>query len=288
MSQAIEAPPTLTEKILFSHLDQKIDVTTLKRGKSFLQLRPDRVTMQDATAQMAILQFIQSGKSEVAVPSSVHCDHLIRAHVGSEADLTVAQRENKEVYDFLRSLCKIRNWILGPRVWNYSSGGLGEICFSRSPLIIGTDSHTPNGGGLGMLAIGVGGADAVDVMVGMPWELLQPKVLGVRLTGRLSGWTAPKDVILKVLEILTVKGGTNKVIEYFGPGALEISSTGKATITNMGAELGATTSVFAFGEKMSEFLRATERADLADLAEQYSSELVPDPEVEQKSRVLLR
>lgn len=270
---------TLAEKILFSHLDNDNEITSLKRGQSFLMLRPDRVAMQDATAQMAILQFIQSGRAKVAVPSTVHCDHLIRAHTGAQADMQTANSENAEVYNFLQSASQK----YGIGFWGPGAGIIHQVVLENyafpGGLIIGTDSHTPNAGGLGMLAIGVGGADAVDVMAGQAWELLNPKIIAVKLSGKLKGWTAPKDVILKVLEILTVKGGTNKIIEYIGEGAKSISCTGKGTITNMGAELGATTSVFAYDESMRNYLKETARSDLANLADKYAKHLIPDPEV---------
>lgn len=272
-------PLTLAEKILFSHLRHKEDLNKLRRGESFILLDPDRVAMQDATAQMAILQFIQSGKKQVAVPSTVHCDHLIRAHVGSDADMSTAQQENSEVYNFLKSASQK----YGIGFWGPGSGIIHQVVLENyaypGALMIGTDSHTPNAGGLGMLAIGVGGADAVDVMAGNAWELLNPKVVAVKLTGKLSSWAAPKDIILKVLEILTVKGGTNKIVEYIGPGAESISCTGKGTITNMGAELGATTSVFAFDVPMAKYLKETSRPEIASLAEEYAEHLRPDPEV---------
>lgn len=273
-------PLTLAEKILFSHLGHKdTAVDFLERGKSFIMLNPDRVAMQDATAQMAILQFIQSGRKKVAVPSTVHCDHLIRAHLGSSNDLNVANSENNEVYAFLKSASQK----YGIGFWGPGSGIIHQVVLEHyafpGGLMIGTDSHTPNAGGLGMLAIGVGGADAVDVMAGQMWELLNPKVTAVKLTGSLQPWSSPKDVILKVLEILTVKGGTNKIIEYIGEGAASFSCTGKATITNMGAELGATTSVFALDQTMLDYLRLTERSAIADLAVKYESYLKPDPEV---------
>ncbi len=272
---------TLTEKILLSHLAPGQDVRTLKRGESFLLLNPDRVAMQDATAQMAILQFIQSGRKQAAVPSTVHCDHLIRAHKGVGADMVVAEKENAEVFHFLRSASEK----YGIGFWGPGAGIIHQVVLENyafpGGLMIGTDSHTPNGGGLGMLAIGVGGADAVDVMAGMPWEILMPKTIGIKLTGKLSRWTSPKDVILKVLELLTVKGGTNKIVEYWGPGASSISCTGKGTIANMGAELGATTSVFPYDAHMGAFLRATRREEIAKLADQYAACLQPDAEVAQ-------
>jgi aconitate hydratase len=269
---------TLGEKILFSHLDDA-EGAEFDRKKSFLDLRPDRVAMQDATAQMALLQFMVAGKEEVALPSTVHCDHLIRAHMGSDNDLGVANDENREVYDFLHSVSQ--RYGLG--FWKPGAGiihqvGLENYAFPGG-LMIGTDSHTPNAGGLGMIAVGVGGADAVDAMVGLPWEVLNPGYIGVKLVGTLSGWASPKDVILAVCEELTVKGGTNHIVEYFGPGCESISCTGKATICNMGAEHGATTSLFPFDERMAEYLRITGRGEIADLAEAHASELQADPEV---------
>ncbi len=271
---------TLAEKILFSHLCDGQNIKNFVRGKSFIMLNPDRVAMQDATAQMAILQFIQSGKKHVAVPSSVHCDHLIRAHMGAKDDLKVANTENAEVFDFLSSASNK----YGIGFWGPGAGIIHQVVLENyafpGGLMIGTDSHTPNAGGLGMLAIGVGGADAVDVMAGMPWELLNPKIIGIKLTGSLQPWASPKDIILKVLGMLTVKGGTNKIVEYFGPGAAQISCTGKATITNMGAELGATTSVFPFDEKMKAYLGVTDRVELGKLAESFQEHLRADAEVE--------
>ena len=274
-----DRPLTLAEKLLFGHLDDPAsqDLTPLE---SYLQIRPDRVAMQDATAQMALLQFMLAGRDTVAVPTTVHCDHLIRAHVGASADLQTALLENNEVYAFLKSVSAR----YGIGFWAPGSGIIHQVILENyafpGALIIGTDSHTPNAGGLGMLAIGVGGADAVDVMVDLPWETLQPHIVGVKLTGELSGWTAPKDVILKLAGILTTSGGTNRIIEYFGPGTRALACTGKATITNMGAELGATTSVFAYDERMATYLRATERAELADLADANQDLLRADPEVE--------
>ncbi|MGH2622019.1 MAG: aconitase family protein, partial [Anaerolineales bacterium] len=269
---------TLTDKILVAHADN-FDAQVWERGKAMLALRPDRVTMQDATAQMAILQFMQAGKKRVAVPSTIHCDHLIRAQTGAEKDLLRAIDENREVYNFLASSAKK----YGIGFWKPGAGIIHQVVLENyafpGALIIGTDSHTPNGGGLGMLAIGVGGADAGEVMAGLPWEVLHPKLIGVRLTGKLSGWASPKDVILYLCGLLTVKGGTNKIVEYFGPGAETISATGKGTITNMGAELGATTSVFPFDHKMAAYLTITDRADIAKLAEANRDRLVPDPEV---------
>ena len=271
-------PLTLAEKILIAHLensDQKPE-----RGESVVSLKPDRVAMQDATAQMALLQFIQGGFKTVAVPSTVHCDHLIQARKGAEEDMKVALSDNKEVYEFLRSASAKH----GIGFWKPGSGIIHQVVLENyacpGTLMIGTDSHTPNAGGLGMLAIGVGGADAVDVMAGEGWGLKWPKLIGVKLTGSLKGWAAPKDIILKLAGILKVVGGTGHIIEYFGPGTKSISCTGKATITNMGAELGATTSVFPFDERMVTYLQATDRADIAKLAQEYHDYLVADPEVE--------
>ncbi len=271
---------TLAEKILFAHLANP-ETAEFVRGKSFLDLNPDRVAMQDATAQMALLQFMLAGKEEAAVPSTVHCDHLIRARQGSSADMAVALDENAEVYEFLRTVSQR----YGIGFWKPGAGIIHQVILENyalpGTLMIGTDSHTPNAGGLGMLAVGVGGADAVDAMVGMPWEVLCPKVIGVNLTGKLSGWTAPKDVILKLAGLLTVKGGTNAIVEYFGPGCESLSCTGKATICNMGAELGATCSVFPYDRRMADYLRATMRADHAALCDTVAGALVADPEVEQ-------
>lgn len=271
---------TLAEKILVSHADN-FDTQIWERGKAMLALRPDRVAMQDATAQMAMLQFMQANKKKAAVPSTIHCDHLIRAEMGSEKDLLRAMDENKEVYNFLASAAKK----YGIGFWKPGAGIIHQVVLENyafpGGLIIGTDSHTPNGGGLGMLAIGVGGADAGEVMAGLPWEVLHPKLIGVRLTGRLNGWASPKDVILYLCGLLTVKGGTNKIVEYFGPGAETISATGKGTICNMGAELGATTSVFPFDQKMVAYMNITDRADLAAFAQAHKDLLVADPEVYQ-------
>lgn len=271
---------TLAEKILVSHADN-FDTQNWERGKAMLALRPDRVAMQDATAQMAMLQFMQAGKKKVAVPSTIHCDHLIRAEMGSEKDLLRAMDENKEVYNFLASAAKK----YGIGFWKPGAGIIHQVVLENYAfpgcLIIGTDSHTPNGGGLGGLAIGVGGADAGEVMAGLPWEVLHPKLIGVRLTGKLNGWASPKDVILYLCGLLTVKGGTNKIVEYFGPGAETISATGKGTICNMGAELGATTSVFPFDQKMVAYMNITDRSDLANLASANKPLLVADPEVNQ-------
>jgi len=269
---------TLTEKILVTHADD-FSAQAWERGKAQLLLRPDRVAMQDATAQMALLQFIQAGKKKVAVSSTVHCDHLIRAQSGAKQDVERAIEENREVYNFLRSAARK----FGIGFWKPGAGIIHQVVLENyafpGALLIGTDSHTPNGGGLGMLAIGVGGADAGEVMAGLPWEVLHPKLIGVRLTGQLKGWTSPKDVILYLCGLLTVKGGTNKIIEYFGPGAPTISATGKGTITNMGAELGATTSIFQYDDKMAAYLNITERAEWAKLAQANRENLMADPEV---------
>lgn len=271
----VERPLTLAEKILYAHLDKNF-VDLPERGKTTAALNPDRVAMQDATAQMAILQFMTAGRAEAAVPTTVHCDHLIRAKVGALKDLEVAESTNREVYEFLATAAAK----YGMGFWKPGSGIIHQVILEHyafpGGLIIGTDSHTPNAGGLGMLAIGVGGADAVDVMVGSPWELLWPRLVGVRLTGKLNGWTSGKDVILKLAGMLTVAGGTNKIIEYFGPGTESLSCTAKATITNMGAELGATTSVFPFDRRMADYLRATGRAEVAKLAEGLAEHLAAD------------
>jgi len=271
-------PVTLAEKILFSHLDQP-ELAAVERGRSYSDFRPDRVAMQDATAQMALLQFMTAGLAQVAVPSTVHCDHLIQARLGAVADLAVAIDANAEVYDFLHTVSK--KYGLG--FWKPGSGIIHQVVLEQyafpGGMMIGTDSHTPNAGGLGMVAIGVGGADAVDVMVGDVFQVRFPKLIGVHLTGRLSGWTAPKDIILKVAEILTVKGGTGAIVEYFGPGADAISTTGKATVCNMGAEIGATTSLFSFDDHGLAYLRATGRDAIADAAERVMADLRPDPEV---------
>jgi aconitate hydratase len=271
-------PLTLTEKILYAHYFENPSKAA-ERSASYVDFAPDRVAMQDATAQMALLQFMSAGKKRVAVPSTVHCDHLIQAQVGAKGDLLRASEDNKEVYDFLASVSNK----YGIGFWKPGGGIIHQVVLENyafpGGMMIGTDSHTPNAGGLGMIAIGVGGADAVDVMAGMPWELKFPKVIGVHLTGKLNGWTSAKDVILKVAGILTVKGGTGAIIEYFGDGTKSISCTGKGTICNMGAEIGATTSVFPFDSRMADYLRATERADIASLAEGVAEFLVPDKEV---------
>ncbi|SDY32048.1 aconitate hydratase [Hymenobacter psychrophilus] len=278
---AVGRPLTLTEKILYAHLYGGTVSQAYERGVSYVDFSPDRVAMQDATAQMALLQFMQAGKHTAAVPSTVHCDHLIQAKVGADIDLATANSENKEVYDFLASVSN--KYGLG--FWKPGAGIIHQVVLENyafpGGMMIGTDSHTPNAGGLGMIAIGVGGADAVDVMAGMAWELKFPKVIGVKLTGKLSGWTSAKDVILKVAGILTVKGGTGAIVEYFGEGAENLSATGKGTICNMGAEIGATTSVFSFDEKMAVYLRGTGRAEVAELAAGVRQHLRADDEVYQ-------
>ena len=277
--ERLRRPLTFAEKILLGHLDDP-GGQALVPGESYLMLRPDRVAMQDATAQMALLQFMQAGRERVAAPTTVHCDHLIQARTGAKSDTEAALRENQEVYDFLREAS--RKYGIG--FWKPGSGIIHQVVLENyafpGGLMIGTDSHTPNASGLGMLASGVGGADAVDVMAGFPWEVKYPGLIGVRLTGELSGWTSPKDVILHLCGLLTVRGGTNRIVEYFGPGARAISCTGKGTITNMGAELGATGSVFPFDEAMDRYLRGTERSGLAELASAHGSLLQADPEVE--------
>lgn len=269
-------PLTLAEKIVFGHLSRPDD-EELSAGESYIQLQPDRVAMQDATAQMALLQFMLSGRKETAVPTTVHCDHLILARSGADADVAAAVSSGGEVYDFLQSASAR----YGIGFWKPGSGIIHQVVLENyafpGGLMIGTDSHTPNAGGLGMIAIGVGGADAVDVMAGFDWEVLQPEIVGVKLVGRLRGWASPKDVILKLLDILTVKGGTNRIIEYFGPGVASISATGRATITNMGAELGATTSVFPCDDRTLSYLEATRRRDVAALARANGDLLQADP-----------
>ncbi|MDP4148293.1 MAG: aconitate hydratase [Bacteroidota bacterium] len=271
-------PLTLAEKILYSHLFQA-PTRSYERGKDYVDFAPDRVAMQDATAQMALLQFMTCGRERVAVPSTVHCDHLIQAKTGAAADLATALDVNKEVYDFLASISNK----YGIGFWKPGAGIIHQVVLENyafpGGMMIGTDSHTPNAGGLGMVAIGVGGADAVDVMAGLPWELKMPKLIGVKLTGKLSGWTSSKDVILKVAGILTVKGGTGAIVEYFGEGADNLSATGKGTICNMGAEIGATCSLFAYDQKMSVYLQATGRAEVAALADGIKDYLRPDKEV---------
>ena len=269
-------PMTYAEKILYAHLADDFE-KPCERAKDFVYFSPDRVAMQDATAQMALLQFMSADIPKVAVPSTVHCDHLIQAEVGSHDDLLRAKDTNKEVYDFLGSVSKK----YGIGFWKPGAGIIHQVVLENyafpGGMMIGTDSHTPNAGGLGMVAIGVGGADAVDVMAGLPWELKFPKLIGVKLTGKMNGWTSPKDVILKVAGILTVKGGTGAIVEYFGEGADSISCTGKGTICNMGAEIGATTSLFAYGDKMSEYLKATGREEVAQMADELKDYLRPDP-----------
>jgi aconitate hydratase len=276
----LNRPLTLAEKTLYGHLDDPQN-QEIERGKSFLLLRPDRVAMQDATAQMALLQFMLAGKEEAAVPSTVHCDHLILSYQGKEKDMPAAMKVNEEVFDFLSSVSSRYN--IG--FWKPGAGIIHQVILENyafpGGLMIGTDSHTPNAGGLGMEAVGVGGSDASDVMAGLPWEVKNPKLIGVHLKGKMSGWTSAKDVILKLCGMLTVKGGTDKIVEYFGEGATAISCTGKATICNMGAELGATCSVFPYDDKMGAYLKATARADLAALADQNRALLSADPEVVQ-------
>lgn len=271
----LDRPLTLSEKIVYGHLDDPVK-QDIVRGKTYLRLRPDRVAMQDATAQMAMLQFISSGLPRVAVPSTIHCDHLIEAQLGGDQDLKRAKDVNKEVYNFLATAAGK----YGVGFWKPGSGIIHQIILENyaypGVLLIGTDSHTPNGGGLGGICIGVGGADAVDVMAGIPWELKCPNVIGVKLTGKLSGWSSPKDVILKVAGILTVKGGTGAIVEYHGPGVDSISCTGMATICNMGAEIGATTSVFPYNHRMKKYLEKTGRSGVASVADEFKSSLVPD------------
>lgn len=277
--QAVDRPLTYAEKILYAHLFDGMPDYPMRRGIDYAFFRPDRVAMQDATAQMAVLQFMNAGKDKVAVPATIHCDHLICAKCGVEADLPEALKENKEVYDFLQSAAAR----YGIGFWKPGAGIIHQVVLENyafpGGMMVGTDSHTPNAGGLGMLAIGVGGADAVDVMAGMEWELKVPKVIGVHLTGSLRGWASAKDVILKLAGMLTVKGGTNAIIEYFGEGTESISCTGKATICNMGAEVGATCSVFPYDSRMSDYLRATGRGEVADMADACRSELCADKEV---------
>jgi aconitate hydratase len=276
---AVGKPLTLTEKILYAHLWQGNASNAFERGKTYVDFAPDRVAMQDATAQMALLQFMQSGRTKVAVPSTVHCDHLIEAKVNSKTDLDRAVNESSEVYDFLASVSNK----YGIGFWKPGAGIIHQVVLENyafpGGMMIGTDSHTVNAGGLGMIAIGVGGADACDVMAGLPWELKMPKLIGVKLTGKLNGWTAPKDVILKVAGILTVKGGTGAVVEYFGEGAVNMSCTGKGTICNMGAEIGATTSTFGYDDSMSRYLKATGREEIAAMADAVKEHLTGDEEV---------
>ncbi|MDH5698009.1 MAG: aconitate hydratase [Nitrosopumilus sp.] len=272
-------PLTLTEKILSGHLN-KIDDTVFTGGKDYVFLKPDRVALQDVTGQMVMLQFMQAGLKQTSLPTTVHCDHLIRAEVQGDIDMKVSLDENSEVFKFLQSACAK----YGCGFWKPGAGIIHQVVLENyafpGGLMIGTDSHTPNAGGLGMVAIGVGGLDAAETMAGMPWELLYPKKIGVKLTGELNGWTAPKDIILKVADELTVSGGTNAIVEYFGPGTKSISCTGKATITNMGAEIGATCSIFPYDERMETYLKYTSRSEIAELANQNKESLVADPEVE--------
>jgi len=278
IKNTINRPLSLAEKILYSHLYTD-SIKPYVRGVDYVDFKPDRVAMQDATAQMALLQFINSGKDNVAVPSTVHCDHLIQAYKNGKDDLKDAIITNREVFDFLESVSNK----YGIGFWEPGAGIIHQVVLENyafpGGMMIGTDSHTPNAGGLGMVAIGVGGADAVDVMAGMPWELKMPRLIGVKLTGKLNGWTSPKDVILKLAGILTVKGGTGYIVEYFGDGAKSISATGKGTICNMGAEIGATTSLFAFDESIERYLKATGREKVANLANNIVHHLTPDKEV---------
>ncbi len=277
--KTVARPLTLTEKILYAHLWQGDAHEAYGRAVSYVDFAPDRVAMQDATAQMALLQFMQAGRKQVAVPSTVHCDHLIQAKVGAVEDLNTAVDKNREVYDFLASVSNK----YGIGFWKAGAGIIHQVVLENyafpGGMMIGTDSHTPNAGGLGMIAIGVGGADACDVMAGLPWELKFPKIIGVKLTGKLSGWSSPKDVILKVAGILTVKGGTDHIVEYFGEGARSLSATGKGTICNMGAEIGATTSIFGYDEKVATYLTGTGRRDIALMADEIAEHLTGDPEV---------
>ncbi|MBS1547705.1 MAG: aconitate hydratase, partial [Bacteroidetes bacterium] len=277
--KALGRPLTLTEKILYAHLTEGAATKEHKRAEEYVDFAPDRVTMQDATAQMALLQFKTTGKPKVAVPTTVHCDHLIQARVGAKKDLQEALNKGNEVYNFLESISNK----YGIGFWRPGAGIIHQVMLENyafpGGMMIGTDSHTPNGGGLGMLAIGVGGADACDVMSGLPWELKQPKIIGVHLTGKLSGWSSPKDIISTVCGILTVKGGTGAIIEYFGPGAQSISATGKGTICNMGAEIGATTSTFGYDDAMRRYLKATKRDEVVAMADKIAEHLTGDPEV---------
>ena len=277
--RVVGKPLTLSEKILYNHLWDGAATSAFTRGEHYVDFAPDRIACQDATAQMALLQFMQAGKPKVAVPTTVHCDHLIQAKQGAKKDLKRANQVSNEVFDFLGSVSNK----YGIGFWAPGAGIIHQVVLENyafpGGMMIGTDSHTVNAGGLGMVAIGVGGADAVDVMAGMAWELKFPKLIGVRLTGKLSGWTAPKDVILKVAEILTAKGGTGAIVEYFGPGATAMSCTGKGTICNMGAEIGATTSTFGYDASMERYLRATDRADVADAANEVKEHLTADPQV---------
>ena len=279
VKQVLDRELTYAEKVLFAHLFEDSEISSFKRGEDYVNFRPDRVAMQDATAQMALLQFMNAGKDSVAVPSSVHCDHLIRADVGADKDIKTAKETNKEVYDFLQSVSKKYN--IG--FWGPGAGIIHQVVLENyafpGGMMVGTDSHTPNAGGLGMVAVGVGGADAVDVLTAQPWELKMPRIIGVKLTGKLSGWTSPKDVILKILGILTVKGGTNAILEYFGDGLSTISATGRATICNMGAELGATCSIFPYDANAEKYLLNTGREEIAAMASHNLDHLKADPSV---------
>ena len=279
VSERLKRPMTLAEKILYAHLDSAEQITDYRRGVDYVNFRPDRVAMQDATAQMALLQFMNAGKEKSAVPATVHCDHLILADQGAKTDLAAATEINREVYEFLRTVSNA----YGIGYWKPGAGIIHQVVLENyafpGGMMIGTDSHTPNAGGLSMIAVGVGGADASDVMSGMEWELKMPRLIGVRLTGKLNGWTSPKDVILKLAGILTVKGGTNSIIEYFGEGVSSLSATGRATICNMGAEVGATTSIFPFDEKTVAYLKVTGREEMAGWAQKIVPYLQPDPEV---------
>jgi aconitate hydratase len=275
----LNRPMTYAEKILYAHIYETQSPESFERGKDYVDFAPDRVAMQDATAQMALLQFMNSGKETTAVPATVHCDHLIQARINGKTDLPVSLNANQEVFDFLKSVSNK----YGIGFWKPGAGIIHQVVLENyafpGGMMIGTDSHTPNAGGLGMVAIGVGGADAVDVMAGMPWELKMPKLIGIKLTGKLNGWSTPKDIILKVAGILTVKGGTGAIIEYFGDGAQSISATGKGTICNMGAEVGATTSLFGYDKSMERYLQATGRSKVAEMAANMKDTLAPDPEV---------
>ena len=275
----LQRPLTLAEKILYAHLFDEKGVKDYKRGEDYVNFRPDRVAMQDATAQMALLQFMNAGREQVAVPSTVHCDHLIQAYRGAREDIATATKTNEEVYDFLRDVSSR----YGIGFWQPGAGIIHQVVLENyafpGGMMVGTDSHTPNAGGLGMVAIGVGGADAVDVMTGMEWELKMPRLIGVHLKGELNGWAAPKDVILKLAGILTVKGGTNAIIEYFGPGTASLSATGKATICNMGAEVGATTSLFPYDDRMATYLKATGREEVAEMADSVAGDLRADADI---------
>ncbi|NLB26932.1 MAG: aconitate hydratase, partial [Bacteroidales bacterium] len=278
----LNRPLTYAEKILYTHLYDNKELKAFNRGENYVDFAPDRVAMQDATAQMALLQFMNSGKETTAVPSTVHCDHLIQARINGKEDLNAALNTNKEVFDFLESVSDK----YGIDFWKPGAGIIHQVVLENyafpGGMMIGTDSHTPNAGGLGMVAIGVGGADAVDVMAGMPWELRMPKLIGIKLTGKLSGWTSPKDIILKVAGILTVKGGTGAIIEYFGEVAKSFSATGKGTICNMGAEVGATTSLFEFDDSMARYLKATGRSEIAEMASEIKDILSADREIAQQ------